>query len=79
MSKLVKRPWGTYTILAKSKDFLLKKITVLPEGVLSYQSHNYRSEHWIILQGKANIEINDDPKPRATNGSISSLPVLSNP
>ena len=29
MSKLVKRPWGTYTVLAKSKDFLLKKITVL--------------------------------------------------
>ena len=27
MSKLVKRPWGTYTILAKSKDFLLKKIS----------------------------------------------------
>ena len=25
------------------------------------------------------MEINEDPKPRATNGSISSLPVLSNP
>ena len=47
MSKLVKRPWGTYSVLAKSKDFLLKRITVLPEGVLSYQSHNYRSEHWV--------------------------------
>ena len=25
------------------------------------------------------MEINEDPKPRATNGSMSSLPVLSNP
>ena len=57
MSKLVKRPWGTYTVLAKSKDFLLKKITVLPEGVLSYQSHNYRSEHWIIIEGKATVSL----------------------
>ena len=57
MSKLVKRPWGTYTVLAKSKDFLLKKITVLPEGVLSYQSHSYRSEHWIVAQGQAEVTI----------------------
>ena len=34
MSKLVKRPWGTYAVLAKSKDFLLKKI------------HN---EQWILF------------------------------
>ena len=59
MTKLVKRPWGSYAILAKSKDFLLKKITVLPEGVLSYQSHNYRSEHWIIIEGKATVIINN--------------------
>ena len=58
MSKLVKRPWGNYTVLAKSKDFLLKKIMVLPEGVLSYQSHNYRSEHWVIIKGIPKITLN---------------------
>ena len=58
MNNVVKRPWGTYTVLAKSKDYLLKK-PKLPEGVLSYQSHNYRSEHWIIIEGKATVIINN--------------------
>ena len=70
MSKLVKRPWGTYTVLAKSKDFLLKKITVLPEGVLSYQSHNYRSEHWIIIEGKATVIINNRTYYKTENENI---------
>ena len=59
MSKIIKRPWGAYVIIAKSKDFLLKKITVKPEGVLSYQSHNYRSEHWIIIEGNESIMCNN--------------------
>ena len=70
MNKLVKRPWGTYTVLAKSKDFLLKKITVLPEGVLSYQSHNYRSEHWIIIEGKATVIINNRTYYKTENENI---------
>ena len=52
MSKLVKRPWGTYTVLAKSKDFLLKKITVLPEGVLSYQSHSLFRDQLYLSHGQ---------------------------
>ena len=30
MSKIIKRPWGAYVVIAKSKDFLLKKINVKP-------------------------------------------------
>tara|TARA_Y100000996_G_scaffold404276_1_gene378199 strand:- start:2387 stop:2737 length:351 start_codon:yes stop_codon:yes gene_type:complete len=59
MSAIVKRPWGSYNIIAKSKDFLIKRIKVNPEGVLSYQSHNYRSEHWVIIEGKATVIINN--------------------
>ena len=59
MSKMIKRPWGFYVFITKSKDFLIKKIIVKPEGVLSYQSHNYRSEHWIIIDGKATIILNN--------------------
>ena len=70
MSKLVKRPWGSYNVLAKSKDFLLKKITILPEGVLSYQSHNYRSEHWVIIEGKATVIINNRTYYKSENENI---------
>ena len=70
MSKIIKRPWGGYVVIAKSKDFLLKKITVKPEGVLSYQSHNYRSEHWIIIEGKATIILNNRTYYKSANEHI---------
>jgi len=70
MSKIVKKPWGTFVVIAKSKDFLLKKMTIKPEGVLSYQSHNYRSEHWIIIEGKATIIINNRTYYKSANEHI---------
>ena len=70
MSKIIKKPWGSYVVIVKSKDFLLKKIIVKPEGVLSYQSHNYRSEHWIIIEGKATIIINNRTYYKSANEHI---------
>ncbi len=70
MSKIIKRPWGAYVVIAKSKDFLLKKMTVKPEGVLSYQSHIYRSEHWIIIEGKATIILNNRTYYKSANEHI---------
>ena len=70
MKNLVTRPWGNYTVLAKNKNFLLKKIIVKPKGVLSYQSHKYRSEHWIIIEGNATIIINDKVYKKKKNENI---------
>ena len=70
MKKLVSRPWGNYLILSKSKNFLIKKIIVKPEGVLSYQSHDFRSEHWVIIEGKAKIIINNKIFYKSENQSI---------
>ena len=46
-----KRPWGTFEILQTSDAYKIKKITVLPGKRLSLQSHEKRSEHWVIIQG----------------------------
>ena len=70
MIKSIKKPWGSFIILNKSKDFLIKKIIVKPEGVLSYQSHNFRSEHWIIIEGKATVIINNRTFYRSENENI---------
>jgi mannose-6-phosphate isomerase len=48
-----KRPWGTWTILDEGPGFKVKRIEVLPYSRLSYQTHDHRSEHWVIVQGKA--------------------------
>lgn len=47
------RPWGTYTVLQESVGFKLKRIEVKPGARLSLQSHKHRSEHWVVVSGKA--------------------------
>ena len=53
--KTVYRPWGYYTVLGEGKGFLTKMIQVNPGQKLSVQSHNHRSEHWVVLEGNAKV------------------------
>ena len=53
--KTVYRPWGYYTVLAQGNGFLTKMIQVNPGQKLSVQSHNHRSEHWVVLEGMAKV------------------------
>lgn len=54
------RPWGKYEILAENKDYKVKEITVNPRAQLSYQSHEQRNEHWIIIEGDGEVVFNDE-------------------
>ncbi len=51
--KTVYRPWGYYTVLNQGKGFLTKCIYVNPGASLSVQLHHHRSEHWVVVEGKA--------------------------
>lgn len=53
--KTVYRPWGFYTVLAQGKGFLTKLIHVNTAQKLSLQSHEHRSEHWVVLSGTAKV------------------------
>lgn len=53
--KTVYRPWGFYTVIGQGKGFLSKIIHVNPGQKLSVQSHNHRSEHWVVLTGTAKV------------------------
>lgn len=57
--KTVFRPWGWYTCLADGEGYLTKVICVSPKQKLSIQSHNHRSEHWVVLEGHAKVVLND--------------------
>ena len=59
MNYIVEKPWGSFEILKSGKNFLLKKILVKPGGILSLQSHDHRSEHWIVAQGEAEVTIDN--------------------
>jgi len=53
--KTVYRPWGFYTVIAEGQGFQTKIIHVNPGQKLSVQSHNHRSEHWVVLSGNAKV------------------------
>ena len=65
--KTVYRPWGYYTVLQQGEGFLTKCITVNPEAKLSLQKHFHRSEHWVVLEGKA-LVIKGDEKYELKSG-----------
>jgi len=56
------RPWGWFESLALGDHFQLKRICVNPGAALSLQSHNHRSEHWIVVEGTAKVTIDDAVK-----------------
>ena len=51
----VQRPWGKYEVLIDEKNHKVKKITVYPGSTLSLQSHEHRSEHWVVVKGTAQV------------------------
>jgi len=53
------RPWGKYVNLFEGNNFLVKELTVNSKSSISLQKHFHRSEHWLIIQGKPKITINN--------------------
>ena len=56
------RPWGWY-INVEGNDhsgFKVKRIGVYPGKRLSLQSHNHRSEHWVVVKGTAKVQVGKD-------------------
>jgi mannose-1-phosphate guanylyltransferase len=53
--RTVIRPWGHYTVLEEGPAFKIKRIVVHPHHTLSLQLHHHRSEHWIVVEGTAEV------------------------
>lgn len=64
------RPWGWYESLVLSDQFQVKRIVVYPDAKLSLQSHEHRSEHWVVVEGTARVRIDDDVRLVSENQSV---------
>ncbi|MEL7186579.1 MAG: mannose-1-phosphate guanylyltransferase/mannose-6-phosphate isomerase [Pseudomonadota bacterium] len=60
LHRQVFRPWGSYDSIDNAENFQVKRLIVKPGAVLSLQKHAHRSEHWVVVKGKALITKNDD-------------------
>ncbi|MFQ5658806.1 MAG: glycosyltransferase [Gammaproteobacteria bacterium] len=53
------RPWGYYRVLADAPDYKTKEIIVYPGKRLSLQRHRRRAEHWLILEGRGEVTLDE--------------------
>jgi mannose-6-phosphate isomerase len=51
------RPWGSWHVIDVNPGYKIKRIHVNPGARLSLQSHEHRSEHWVVIQGEAACEV----------------------
>jgi mannose-1-phosphate guanylyltransferase len=58
----VHRPWGTYTVLEEGKGYKIKRIVVYSGKRLSLQKHTHRSEHWVVVDGSAQVTVGNQTK-----------------
>lgn len=67
------RPWGWYDVLDEGPGFKVKRIMVKPGAKLSLQKHMHRAEHWVVVQGEANV-VNGETSFKLTQNQSTYIP-----
>ncbi|MCR5283651.1 MAG: cupin domain-containing protein [Lachnospiraceae bacterium] len=62
--------WGCKETLTRSRDYSVKKLTILPGHCISMHKHERRSEHWSIVSGVATIVMDGREREYQKNESI---------
>ena len=70
LHKRVYRPWGWYQCMDQGNHFQVKQLSIKPGGILSLQSHQYRSEHWVVVSGVASVVRGEEEINLEVNQSI---------
>ena len=53
--KKVMRPWGYYTVIEEGLKYKVKRIYLNPQSSISLQVHKLRAEHWVVVNGEAEV------------------------
>jgi mannose-1-phosphate guanylyltransferase len=69
-----KRRWGEYTVLGLYEHSMVKHIFIEAGKSISLQSHNHRSEVWVITSGEGLFTLDDETK-KVTVGDILKIEV----
>jgi mannose-1-phosphate guanylyltransferase / mannose-6-phosphate isomerase len=64
------RPWGYYESIDLGERFQVKRIVVIPGGILSLQKHRHRAEHWVVVRGTAEVTIGEKVSAVHENESV---------
>ena len=64
------RPWGWFESLINMPGYQVKRLNVYPGAKLSLQSHQHRSEHWVVVHGTATVMLDEEFVTLETNASV---------
>ena len=53
------RPWGWYDVIDQGNRYKVKSIEVSPGQSLSLQNHLHRTEHWVVVEGTAMVQVDN--------------------
>ena len=56
----VMRRWGSATTILENKFYRIRMLEIMPGKSMSLQRHQQRSEHWVVLQGIADVQRGDE-------------------
>ena len=76
----VDRVWGSYRVLDTGVNWAVKELSIEPGKELSDQRHQFRNEHWHVVQGRINtiLEFPDGTSVEKTYGPEESLDINKN-
>ena len=69
LNREVYRPWGKYDSIDSDDGYQVKRLTVNPGAKLSVQMHYHRSEHWVVVAGRARVHYGDKSHDLSVNES----------
>ena len=64
------RPWGYYQGVDNGMRYQVKRIMVKAGARLSLQKHHHRAEHWVVVNGTAEVTVGNDTRTIHENESI---------
>jgi len=62
-------PWGYFQVVDEGKSYKVKRIVVEPNARLSLQKHAHRAEHWVVVDGIADVTIGPETRRLGENQS----------
>jgi mannose-1-phosphate guanylyltransferase/mannose-6-phosphate isomerase len=58
-NRLSYREWGVHELLTSASGYKVKKVTVFPGMSMNLHQHEFRSEHWSVVEGVATITLGE--------------------
>jgi mannose-6-phosphate isomerase-like protein (cupin superfamily) len=64
------RPWGDWAVVALGERYVVKRLRIVPGASISLQRHRWRDEHWVIVNGVADVALGDMTRRLGENEAI---------